>query len=190
MSKVTKKQLQQKIDRQETRIDRLVGMLAKKGFYDKFKNLDQSIFDDEPANLKWAAIEEDGSVYLFAKKPFIDLHKWAAGTDEVEVYVGNEHDASSWQDSLIERESKELTGSELCKAMLDRGDLMVVVWSGRSDDNARLQAKDADAIDPAINIISSFDNGYFYDVWGSGHKGAVPISLSTGLELTASEVGL
>lgn len=32
MSKVTKKQLQQKIDRQETRIDRLVGMLAKKGF--------------------------------------------------------------------------------------------------------------------------------------------------------------
>ena len=188
MSKVTKKQLQQKIDRQETRIDRLVGMLAKKGFYDKFKNLDQSIFDDEPPHLKWAAIEEDGSVYLFAKKPFIDLHKWAAGVDETEVYIGNEYDASNWQDSLIERDiAKELTGSELCKAMLARGDLMVVVWSGRSDDDARLQAKNADSVDPAINIVSHFNGGYFYDVWGSGHKGAVPISLSTGLELTTME---
>ncbi len=187
MSKVTKKQLQQKIDRQETRIDRLVGMLAKKGFYDKFKNLDQLIFDDEPQHLKWAAIEEDGSVYLFAKKPFIDLHKWAAGMDEVEVYVGNEYDASNWQDSLIEREA-ELTGSDLCRAMLARGDLMVPVWCGRSDDDARISAKDESAIDPAINIISSFDDGYFYDVWGSGHKGAVPISLSTGLELNSSEV--
>ena len=104
MSKITKKQLQRKIERQETRIDRLVGMLAKKGFYDKFKKLDQSIFDDEPPHLRWAAIEEDGSVYLFAKKPFIDLCKWAAGTDEVEVYIGTEYDASDWQNSLIERE--------------------------------------------------------------------------------------
>lgn len=181
MSKITKKQLQRKIERQETRIDRLVGMLAKKGFYDKFKKLDQSIFNDEPPHLRWAAIEEDGSVYLFAKKPFIDLCKWAAGTDEVEVYIGTEYDASNWQNSLIERKA-ELTGSDLCRAMLARGDKFVLCKGS--------EISDIDAIktDWACVATHATDDGGF-DASDFLFEFLVPIN-NQGEPLTAKEVGL
>ena len=146
MSKVTKKELQYQINglaaeastrhNSIMRIHRALASIGVDIFSDDFdltepepqpqpqlKQLDQSVFDDEPPHLRWAAIEEDGSVYLFAKKPFIDLCKWAAGVDEVEVYIGDDYDASNWQNSLIERDiakellevdlSSELTGSDL-----------------------------------------------------------------------------
>lgn len=181
MSKVTKQQLQQKIDRQETRIDRLVGMLAKKGFYDKFKNLDQSVFDDEPLHLKWAAIEEDGSVYLFAKKPFIDLHKWAAGTDEVEVYVGNEYDASNWQDSLIEREMKELTGSALAKDYFKRGHCPRVCFVGEDNDEY--------LSDLMVAMVIGYVEGKGFETSYNDFFPCAAMVNSYGDELEASEVG-
>lgn len=183
--KVKKSDLNRKIERQESRIDRLVGMLAKKGFYDKSKKLDQSIFNDEPPHLRWAAIEEDGSVYLFAKKPFIDLCKWAAGVDEVEVYIGDDYDASNWQNSLIERDiakellevdlSSELTGSELVRAMLERGDRCVMCVVGTHKE---------------VVVINGID-GEGFTSRGSHLNYHTPIPINNqGEPLTASEVGL
>ena len=181
MSKITKKQLQRKIERQETRIDRLVGMLAKKGFYDKFKKLDQSIFNDAPPHLRWAAIEEDGSVYLFAKKPFIDLCKWAAGTDEVEVYIGTEYDASDWQNSLIERESKELTGSALAKDYFKRGCCPRVCFVGEDDDEC--------LSDLMVAMVIGYVEGKGFETSYHDFFPCAAMVNSYGDELEASEVG-
>jgi len=158
----------------------------------KLKQLDQSVFDGLDEKWQWAVVKHDGVAVMCDARPTLDYTQWFLPLSLNVCAIGNGYDTTDWQNSLTERDKVEveLTGSDLCKAMLARGDLMVPVWSGKSDDNARLSAQDESAIDPAINIISSFDNGYFYDVWGSGYKGAVPISLSTGLELTAAEVGL
>lgn len=196
--RIKKSDLNRKIERQESRIDRLVGMLAKKGFYDKLKKLDQSIFDDEPPHLRWAALEEDGGVYLFAKKPFIDLCKWAAGVDEVEVYVGDDYnyDTTDWQNSLIERDtakepaevdlSSELTGSDyfysnITSALLESGSKLVVCFVSDTSELKALSNK-------RIEVITSLDTS-FNDSDGYGWQYAVPIN-NQGEPLTASEVGL
>lgn len=109
----------QRIDRIELQLKALITLVKMNGYNEpKLKQLDQSVFDNQARHLGWAAIEEDGSVYLFAKKPFIDLHKWAAGIDEIEVYIGKGYNASDWQNSLIERDKVKLTGSDLARAML------------------------------------------------------------------------
>lgn len=194
--KIKKSDLNRKIERQESRIDRLVGMLAKKGFYDKLKKLDQSIFNDEPPHLRWAAIEEDGSVYLFAKKPFIDLCKWAAGVDEVEVYIGDDYDASNWQNSLIERDtakelleidlSSELTGSDLTRAMLARGDRLITCLISNESDGEAIKGGLVHAA--IITDVGSL-KGRFVTLSGNFWSFAVPIN-NQGEPLTASEVGL
>ena len=187
--KVKKSDLNRKIERQESRIDRLVGMLAKKGFYDKSKKLDQSIFNDEPPHLRWAAIEEDGSVYLFAKKPFIDLCKWAAAVDEVEVYIGDDYDASNWQNSLIERDiakellevdlSSELTGSELVRAMLERGDRCVMCMVANNEANMFLATRPV--------VVHGCTDSDFISVSGY-YSFAVAVN-NQGEPLTAAEAG-
>ena len=146
----------------------------------KLKTLDQSVFDGQALHLRWAAVEEDGSVYLFAKKPFIDLCKWAAGIDEIEFYIEDSYDATNWQNSLIERESKELTGSDLCRAMLARGDKWVLCLVANNPKNIDLEQE------PDV-VISHDENGFY--IRDSYYGCAVPIN-NIGEPLTAKEAGL
>ena len=82
---------------------------------------------------------------------------------------------------LIERESKELTGSDLCRAMLARGDKFVMcLFSDGSDEHA-IADRTADA---CIN----HDDDWFATC-GISWVYAVPIN-NQGEPLTAAEVGL
>lgn len=130
MSKITKKQLQRKLERQETRIDRLVGMLAKKGFYDKLKQLDQSVFDGLDEKWRFAAVDSKGGAFLFSEKPSFSklcVGFWFAAGAFGCKSMGYGYDPANWQDSLIESNvAKELTGSDLCHEMLKRGDKAVM----------------------------------------------------------------
>lgn len=126
---ITKKELQRAIQRQESRIDGLVGLLAKKGYYDKEpepqpKKLDQSIFDGLDEKWRFAAVDKGGAVWVYSGKPDRDCGYWFV-KEPVGMSIGYGYDASNWQNSLIERDtakelaevdlSSELTGSELCR---------------------------------------------------------------------------
>ena len=92
-----------------------------------------------------------------------------------------DYDTTDWQNSLIERDKVELTGSDLARAMLERGDKFVMCFvSGMSD------AK-ADSIPKAITSFNLL-RGLFranHDIW----QYAVPIN-NQGEPLTQSEAGL
>lgn len=202
MKKVTKKELARKLQHQESRIDRLVEKLARKGFYDdeqeqsdhdevliildskepKLKQLDQSVFSHPYVDdrFNYVALNADGQSIFFEQKPSVsvNLDIWVATGGSIMPMLKG-YDASNWQNSLIER--KELTGSDLCRAMLERGDKFVMCFvSGMSD--AR-----ADSIPKAITSFNLL-TGQFranHDRW----QYAVPIN-NQGEPLTQSEVGL
>lgn len=82
-----------------------------------------------------------------------------------------------WQTSHSKRETNELTGSELCKAMLARGDtrIMCIV----SDEGSR---------DDLTHVIRVYEDGRFHTKANSW-KYAVPIN-NHGEPLTSKDVGL
>lgn len=97
----------------------------------QLKQLDQSIFDGLDEGWRFAAV--DGN------KGFPIVYEFEPYAFESGKYYSNHHglykdlthltgyDTSNWQNSLIERDlAKELTGSELCRAMLERGDKFVM----------------------------------------------------------------
>lgn len=88
---------------------------------------------------------------------------------------------------LIERESVELTGSDLCRAMLARGDKCVLIRMGVRDDK---QAKDIGR----FAIATSIDGSGRFNVMSdqqpiSKVNFAVPIN-NQGEPLTQAEAGL
>ncbi len=190
MSKVTKKQLQRAIQRQESRIDRLVRLLAKKGYYDKEpepKQLDQSVFDGVDEKWRFAAVDADGKAHRcnLHVKPHHERGEFWRGCTfpplEFEL-IGEGYDATNWQNSLIERESKELTGSDLCRKMLERGDKYVMCLVSDSSQEDTL----LDGYSAAISSMTYNECFYGYDfTW----LYATPIN-NQGEPLTASEVGL
>ena len=94
----------------------------------------------------------------------------------------SELDTTDWQNSLIERDTaKELTGSELCKAMLARGDKYVVCFMSYSNDAT------AEFHENARIVVAHDDKGFY--VHDEYYQHAVPIN-NQGEPLTASEVGL
>lgn len=201
MSKVTKKKLQREIQRQERRIDNLVRRLAENGFYDKesepqLKQLDQSVFDGLDEGWRFAAV--DGN------KGFPIVYEFEPYAFESGKYYTNRHglykdlthltgyDASNWQNSLIERDtakeplevdlSGELTGSDLCRAMLERGDKAVLCAVSTVSADINFSYCGYDAIH-GVDECGVFESHHTF--W----RYATPIN-NQGEPLTASEVGL
>lgn len=208
MSKITKKQLQHSIDllNKENnsqhdylmRIKRALKSIDIDILSDEFdepktqlKQLDQSIFDALEEKWRFAAVDTKGGAFLFAEKPSFSktcIGFWFAAGAFGCKSMGYGYDTTNWQDSLIERNTaKELTGSELCKAMLARGDKCVLIRMGVRDDK---QAKEIGR----FAIATSIDESGRFNVMSdqqpiSKVDFAIPIN-NQGEPLTASEVGL
>ena len=146
----------------------------------QLKKLDQSAFNHPYVDdrFNYVALNADGQSIFFEQKPSVsvNLDIWVAtGGSILPMLKG--YDTTDWQNSLIERESKELTGSDLCRAMLERGDkyVMCLVF----DDTRNLDV---------TYVIRGYHDGYFHTT-RSSWENAVPIN-NQGEPLTASEVGL
>jgi len=79
---------------------------------------------------------------------------------------------------------KELTGSELTRAMLDRGDKQI--WCAVGDDSDEEAMSDQVDNDFTARIVS-FDDGSFFCTAGMAWLFAVPIKI---VPLTQDEAGL
>ena len=95
------------------------------------KQLDQSVFDGQDENRRFFAIDENGEGWFYRGRPEIAFQgkRWLE-PNHTPVKLADGYDTANWQNSLIERESKELTGSELCRVMLERGDKYVMCHVG------------------------------------------------------------
>lgn len=149
----------------------------------KPKQLDQSVFDGLDAQWRFAVMQHNGYVILCNQKPFLSFGGSSWDWNGQNIGAGGGYDATNWRNSLIEREKVELTGSDLCRAMLERGDKYVLCFvSDFSDDYAANQAE-------RINLITHTE-GKSICAKSARWKYAVPINTRTGEPLTASEVGL
>ena len=151
----------------------------------QLKQLDHSVFDGMDIDYMFAAVDGGtGRAYAYEEKPHVPVGKnyWRvlSGMQQPIAYV---YDTSNWQSSLIERETNELTGSELCKAMLARGDkyVMCQCWCSSYAD-----------IEQVMDIVSGFafeeDKKTFAGV-SHNWDYAVPVN-NQGDPLTSSDVGL
>ena len=148
------------------------------------KNLDQSVFNGLDSKWKYAAVDEDGSVNVFdvliyphGKYNVFMFADDYANSDDNSLWIGGGYDASNWQASLIKRETNELTGSELCKAMLARGDTRIMC-----------RVYDTDLQHEITHVIRAYSDGKFHTK-ANRWTYAVPIN-NQGEPLTSSDVGL
>ncbi len=144
------------------------------------KKLDQSIFNDADEFWRFAATDENGNTWLYREPPYIntDDSRWVQ-SNCTPTRVDGGYDSSDWQNSLIEREPKELTGSDLCRAMLERGDKIVLCAVKNHED-------ELDSYDAVIAVSS---NGKYYESTSNLWSFAAPIN-NKGEPLTQAEVGL
>ena len=189
MSKITKKQLQRDIYNLATELTNLKIELSENNVIDinskpQLKQLDQSVFDGLDEKWRFAAINKAGRLMLSRSTMASDekyWHSYFAG----DLYGKDTgYDASNWQNSLIERDdtakellevnlSSELTGSDLARAMLARGDNYIMCVVGTIKE---------------VVIIDTFQDGYFYSK-GVRYLNPKPIN-NQGEPLTAAEAGL
>ncbi|MDP4545876.1 hypothetical protein Q8P09_12400 [Psychrobacter faecalis] len=213
MSKVTKKDLQHQINglaaeastrhNSIMRIHRALASIGVDIFSDDFdltepeprlKQLDQSVFDGLDEKWRWAATDRNGKAFLFSRKPTASNIEWYAQSVFDYEKIGDNYDTSNWQNSLIERDvakelaevdlSSELTGSELCKAMLARGDGYVVCLVSNVADSHAIKNREHTTL---IEQWVERDGFYNYRSQNWGH--AVPANPATNEPLTASEAG-
>lgn len=190
----------QRIDRLERQLAALITLVKMKGCNKpepQLKQLDQSIFDGLDEKWRFAAIDADGSANGFDIRVYPrggDEHGLFAyesdyaNSDDNSVHIGKGYDTSNWQNSLIERDiakellevdlSSELTGSELCRAMINRGDKIVLCI-----------VKDYEHEDDAYYDAITHCSGNCFESSLSAWSYATPIN-NQGEPLTASEVGL
>ena len=155
----------------------------------QLKQLDQSVFDGLDEKWRFAAVDDDGRAYYFMKKPVIDQDDPCFIDEDTTrcKWIGDDYDASNWQNSLIERDiakelldidlSSELTGSDLCRKMLERGDKAVLC-----------KAYDHEEDDFYCDAITSCSDVYFDSCFASWSY-AIPIN-NQGEPLTQAEAGL
>ena len=140
----------------------------------QLKQLDQSVFDGLDEKWRFSAVDKGGAVWVYSGKPDRDRDcgYWFV-KEPVDMLIGRGYDASNWQNSLIEREiAKELTGSDLARAMLERGDKYIVC-----------------TVDYGVVVITgSNKDGSFFST-DCAYTSATPIN-NKGEPLTAAEVGL
>lgn len=208
MSKITKKDLQHQINRlyaadstrhnQMLRMQRALSSLGVDIMSDDFdapsepklKQLDQSIFDGQDEEWRFAAIVADGRALYFNKKPCgsddITGHFVFKGDYEAS-FCGTGYDTSNWRKSLIERES-ELTGGDLCQVMYGRGDKLIMCVVSNSHQPQGSVTKQ-DCIDIIHDLGSFVSSTHPYIGFKGNYKYVAPIN-SIGEILTAKEAGL
>lgn len=105
---------------------------------DKPKTLDQSVFDGQDEEWRWAAVDYDGRCVIYADKPEALHGRWRASERWDVRILGEDYDddAADWQNSLIEREAKPLSGNERIKKLLERQKLVMIAASDLSYDDA------------------------------------------------------
>ena len=203
MSKIKKSDLLQLIQEQADMIEQLANHIAlnkqsiiklENQSEPQLKQLDQSVFDGLEKEWWFAAVDEDGVVCAYREEPLLGIGVWMEAGCTGFRRVCRGCDASNWQNSLIERDdiakelaevdlSSELTGSELCKAMLARGDKYVLCYASDLGDKYAVENRGR------INLMTHTDgDGIFSN--RARWRNAVPINQRTGEPLTASEVGL
>ena len=188
MSKIKKSELLDIVREQGSAITNLlqrVTLLEKP----QLKQLDQSVFKKWADCWKFFATDEDGDAWRYREKPKIDNgdNRWSS-SNTAPLLIGKGYDASNWQNSLIERDtakellevdlSSELTGSELCRAMINRGDKIVLCI-------VRDYEHENDIYYDAVTHCS----GDYFDSTLSYWRYAVPIN-NQGEPLTQAEAGL
>jgi len=188
--KITKSELRQRCIDNEAAIATLEALLKEHGITrkqePKLKQLDQSAFNHPYVDdrFNYVALNADGQSIFFEQKPSVsvNLDIWVAtGGSILPMLKG--YDTTNWQNSLIERDKVELTGSDLCRAMLERGDKYVLCFvSDFSDDCAVNQSK-------MINLVTHTEGNSIF-AKSARWKYAVPINQQTGGPLTATDVGL
>jgi len=151
----------------------------------ELKVLDQSVFDGLDKEWRWAAVDKDGKAHRFDKiVEFVDdvWDRGCRGNESLGMdFIGAGYDATNWKKSLIKRESVELTGSDLTRAMLKRGDKFVMCFVNSESDDSYLS-------DDQPIIVTVFEEYGFY-VPDSYYRYAVPID-NNGNVLTQKEAGL
>lgn len=152
----------------------------------QLKQLDQSIFNGLDEKWRFAMVSSVGIPFVYDYKPTGKRHFLSDDATQQKIKAGKVmrideygYDTSNWQNSLIERESKELKGKFLVRAMLDSGmdKVMVRVSTSNSNFNTRpitFARKDGD------EIVTNNSNTWEY---------MTAINLQ-GEPLTASEAGL
>ena len=142
----------------------------------KLKQLDQSVFDGLDEKWRFAAVDKSGKVWVYSGKPDRDCDYWFV-KELVGMSIGGKFDTSNWKNSLTERDKVELTGGDLCRAMLARGDTRIMC-----------KVYDEDRGNDITHVIRAYSDGKFHtkaNRWAY----AVPIN-NQGEPLTQSDVGL
>lgn len=168
----------------------------------QLKQLDQSIFNGLDKKWRFAMVSSVGIPFVYDYKPTGKRHFISDKNAQLMINLGKvmrideyDYDTTDWKNSLIERDiakelleidlSSELTGSELCRAMLARGDKFVMCAVSMADDETALSAETV-----TLNrIVISLDKEWLYTDTGTRWHYAIPIN-NQGEPLTASEVGL
>ena len=207
MSKITKKQLQESHNKllnqfaslvRELKVNNVIDDSVCSTFTKKTepKQLDRSVFDGAHEMWRFASVDADGAGFRFAERPELTDCFWrnvnCSRFDRLSQ--SGAYDAADWQNSLIERDiakellevdlSSELTGSELCKAMLARGDGYVVCLVSNVADSHAIKNREHTTL---IEQWVERDGFYNYRSQNWGH--AVPANPATNEPLTASEAG-
>lgn len=195
---VMQTQINSLIECSHSHTKRLIALEPDNPFHGKFfereqpklKQLDQSVFDGLDEKWRFAAVDADGKAHVcnLHVKPHHEKGEFWRGCTfpplELEL-IGEGYDTNDWQNSLIER--KELTGSELCKAMLARGDKFILCGVSDSDDSDAENHEDDDFLAEAVTDFDDKDGLFGTTSMRWNH--AVPIN-NQGEPLTATDVGL
>lgn len=139
------------------------------------KELTQSVFDGLDEKWRFAAVDRCGEAWLSTHKtqPSVSGTHLSPDPKADSMQARDYYDASDWQNSLIERDKVELTGSDLCRAMLERGDKFVVCRTG-----------------DGVKVVDVADSDRIKTTDRYRYRLVTPINPRTGEPLTAAEVGL
>lgn len=140
----------------------------------QLKQLEQSVFNGLNSKWLYAAIDKNGSTWVYTHKPDKDSNYWYVDEPKGRK-IGEGYDTTNWQTSLIKRETIELTGSDLARAMLARGDKYVMCVVGTVKN---------------VVVISGVEGEKFTST-GSHINYHTPTPINNqGKPLTSSDVGL
>ena len=153
----------------------------------KLKQLDQSVFDGLDEKWRFAAVNEAGEAFRFAKEPKLSdsfMGAWVVrGLFHLEG-AGTGYDTTNWQNSLIERDKVELTGSDLTEQIMKNQKYQAAFVSDESDKDALNSQRTA-----LIDNVYMSDRDYRFRAELNGYRYAIPIN-NQGEPLTQSDVDL
>ena len=145
------------------------------------KKLDQSIFDGLDEKWNFAAVNVSGALILSTHPIEAMSGSWVRKRNLGKLNNhGLGYDTTNWQNSLIERESKELTGEALVMAMLKNGKDKVLV---------RVSSSIHTPLDGMIATFAKKDGDKVVTNNGNTWEKVIAIDID-GNPLTAKDVGL